>query len=206
MRAGVCAQRVPVTRAQLEHGLPRLETLQHLAQRLRYRTARLGGGIGEDIDQFAVHQALFAAEDRGLEQQRRRADACAADADLQPLVVARRACVLERGLAHVQIPLQPLHGVVVRQRQRAPVAGHGGVEVHEVVAIEDDLLHVHLRPAHAQGVEEAKVAAMFHGCRVLSGALTGHADAPVARAYFRVRTPPDGTHSRQGTPWPASST
>ena len=63
---------------------------------------------------------------------------------------------------HVQVALQLVHRLLVRQRQRAPVVGHRGVEVHQVVRVEDDLLHVHLGPAHAQAVEEAEVVAC-HG-------------------------------------------
>ena len=46
--------------------------------------------------------------------------------------------------------------------ERAPVAGDRGVEVHQVVAVEDDLLRVDLGPAHAQALEEAEVRTL-HG-------------------------------------------
>ena len=101
------------------------------------------------------HAAALAAEHAGLEDDRRIADARAADADVEQVVVARRAVVFQRRLAHEQVSAERCHRLVVRHRHRPPVAGDRGVDVHQVVAVEDDLLHVHLGPAHAQTIEEA---------------------------------------------------
>ena len=61
----------------------------------------------------------------------------------------------------------------VRHRQRAPVAGDRGVEVHQVVAVEDDLLGVDLGPAHAQALEETEVGTLHGRSAVVLGALDG---------------------------------
>ena len=59
-------------------------------------------------------------------------------------------------------PPELVHRLFVGQGQRAPVVGDRGVEIHQVVGVEHDLLHVHFGPAHAQAVEETEVVARCH--------------------------------------------
>ena len=85
--------------------------------------------------------------------------------DVQPVVHARGGVELHRRLLHVEVALQLVHALLVRHRQRPPVVRHRRVEVHQVVGVEDDLLHVHFRPADAQPVEETEVFSFHcHAC------------------------------------------
>lgn len=93
----------------------------------------------------------------------RTADAAALHRHIDLVVHARRGVELHRGLDHVQVAAQAVHGLLVGQRHRAPVVGDGGVEIHQVVGVEDDLLHVHLGPAHAQAVEETEIGTAHLG-------------------------------------------
>ncbi len=113
--------------------------------------------------------------------------------DVEQVVDPRRRMEFDRGLLHVQVAVEPLHRLLVRQRQRAPVVGHRGVEIHQIVRVEDDLLHVHFGPAHAQAVEKTEV--LSHGChwhRVScaarqSGCASAAAASPVRCAGLRQR-------------------
>ena len=163
-RTGAFAQRGPVARLDGAHGLARLVAQQHLAQCRRNRLRGLRRRIGEHVDQLAADEKLVLPEQPAFEHDRRVADAHAAHADVEHVVDARRCAKVDRRLAHVQVAAHRVHRLLVRQRQRAPVVGDGGVEVHQVVRVEDDLLHVDFGPAHAQAVEEAEVLA-FVGCR-----------------------------------------
>ena len=143
------AKRGPVADAHVDHRLTGLEAVEQVAQGRRHGSGRLTHRVGKDIHQIALHQALRAAEHGGLQVHRAVADACAADADLELIVVARRAFVLERGLAYVEVAAERLHRGLVGQRHGAPIAGQRGVEVHQVVSVENDLLHVDFGPANA---------------------------------------------------------
>ena len=124
---------------------------------------RLRLRIGEDVDELAAHEQLVLPERAGLEQ---RSTSCRC-ARSGCRCRARRRSAPSRGTRAspcARTGRRSSAAIVscVRQRQRAPVAGDGGVEVHQVVAVEDDLLRVDLGPAHAQAVEEAEVGT-FHG-------------------------------------------
>jgi hypothetical protein len=86
----------------------------------------------------------------------------AAKADVEHVVVARRALVFDRRLAHVQVAAELRHGLVVRHSHRAPIACDGCVEVHQVVPVEDDLLQVDLDPAHTQPLHGTELAALHY--------------------------------------------
>jgi hypothetical protein len=159
---GVGAELRPCPGADLAHRLARLETGEQFAQCRRYRARGLGGRVGEHINQLGRDQQLFAAEDRALEGHRGRADTRALQRDIQPVVHQRRGVEFHGRLLQVDVAFQQVHGLLVRHRQRPPVIGHRGVEVHQVVGVEDDFLHVHLGPAHAQTVEESEVL-LVHG-------------------------------------------
>ena len=107
---GGVAEFVPAADAHVDHAASGLEALEHLAQFLRHRLGGLRRRVGEDVDQLASDQPLVAAEDRAVEDDRRGADAAAADPDVEHVVVARRSLVLERGLAHVEIAAEVLDG------------------------------------------------------------------------------------------------
>ena len=66
---------------------------------------------------------------------------------------------LDAGFFDVQVALQRVHGGLIGQLEGAPIVGNGRVKVHQIVAVEDDLLHVHFDPAHPQAVEKAVVLA-----------------------------------------------
>ena len=166
-RPGDGFERVPRADAHLDHRLPCLELLEHRTQFRRHGFCDLGDRVGEDVDQLAAHQKLVLAEGAPRERDRRFADAGAPDADVEHLVVARRAEVLERRLAHEEVAGERRHRLGVRQREGAPVAGDGRVEVGEVVAVEDDLLGIDLGPAHAQALEESEVGT-WHGARCVA--------------------------------------
>ena len=170
-RAGALAQRVPAAGHDFGHGLAGLVTQQDVAQRLRHRARGLCRRVGEHVDQFAADQELVLAEQPAREGHRRVADARALHAHVEQVVDSRRGLEIDRRLAHVEIAFERVHGLFVGQRQRTPVVGDRGVEVHEVVGVEDDLLHVHLGPAHAQAMEEAEVGTLHGGpfWRLVSG-------------------------------------
>jgi hypothetical protein len=157
------AERLPGAGPHVDHRLAGLERLQHVAQLLRDRLGLLRVRIGEHVDQLAGHQHLVLAEGDTVEEDRRGADARAADADVEHVVVAGRALVLDRRLAHEQVAAQVVHRLRVRHRERAPVAGNRGVEVHQVVPVEDDLLGIDLGPADAQAVEKSEFGSVHGG-------------------------------------------
>jgi len=64
--------------------------------------------------------------------------------------------VLQSIAAREHIAIQMAETFRIRQAGSPPVLGHGGVQVIQVVAIENHLLGIHLGPAHAQMVVKRK--------------------------------------------------
>jgi hypothetical protein len=114
-------------------------------------------GSAKDIGQGAGDKQLLVAEGAAHESSRGGADPGAAHADVEHVVVAGRSHVLELGLAHEQVAVEARHGLGVGHAERPPVAGDGGVEVHEVVAVEDDSLGVDLGPADAEPLDRSGI-------------------------------------------------
>jgi hypothetical protein len=161
-RAAFHAQAGPFTLQQFHHLPARLVVVQDPAQNRRHRPRGLGAGVGKDVDQLAGDQQLVAPEDGAHKLHGRGADARAAHRHVDLVVGPGRGMELDDGLFHVQIAFEVLHRRLIGQPDRAPVVGDGRVEVHQVMGVEDDLLHVHLGPAHPQAVKKAEILA-FHG-------------------------------------------
>ena len=156
------AQGIPGAAVGMGHGIARLVGRKNGAQSLRHRARGLRGRVGKHVHQLARHQQLLAPENARLQQQGRIAHARTAQANVQQVFQLRRGVVFQRGLLDVDVAPQRHHAGLVGQGQRAPVVHHGGVDVHQVVGVEDDFLHVHLGPAHAQAVKAAEIGAL-HG-------------------------------------------
>ena len=156
------AQIVPGTHLHAGHCLSSLEPDQDVAQRRRNRPGGLRGRVGKHVNEFTGDQKRIAAENRAAEQHRRIAHARALHGDIELVVDEGRRMELHRSLLHIQVTAQLLHGRLVRQRQCAPVIGDGGIEIHQVVRVENDFLHVHFGPAHTQPVGKTKVLSI-HG-------------------------------------------
>ena len=82
---------------------------------------------------------------------------------MQQVVVKRRGFVFQTGLDHKQIATHAVQTLLVGQGQGSPIVRHGGIEVHQVVAVEDDFLHINFYPAHPQGMKKTKVLAVHGG-------------------------------------------
>ena len=97
-------------------------------------------GIGVHIEQLTGDQQLIATKYSAHKLDRRIADALTTQAHIQPIVVLGRRVVFQAGFFDVQITAQLVHGVFIGNGQCAPIVRHGGVEVHQVVAVEDNFL------------------------------------------------------------------
>ena len=151
------AQRGPVAHLHRHHRRTGLEGVHHIAEGLRDGLAGLGGRVGKHIDQLAADQQRITAEHRGLQQHRGVAEARQPHADVDQVVQAGRGVVLQAALLDIEVALQRGHRRRIGQGHGAPPAADGGVDVHQVVAVEDDLLGVDLGPAHTQALEVAEV-------------------------------------------------
>ena len=124
--------------------------------------ALFGHRIGVHIHQLTGDQQFFASKNRTSKGHGRVADAVAAHTDLEKIVHLGTGVVLDAGLFDIQVSAQLVHGFGIRHGQLPPVIGHSGVKVHQVVTVEDDLLHVHFDPTHAHAMRKTEVLA-FHG-------------------------------------------
>ena len=109
-------------------------------------------GVGIHVEQFAGDQKLIATKYASYKLNRRITNALTTQTHFEHVVVLGRCVVFQAGLFDIQIATQLMHGVFVRNGQRAPIVRHGGIKVHQVVAIEDNFLQVYLYPAHPQAV------------------------------------------------------
>mmetsp|Transcript_5237 Transcript_5237/g.19599 ORF Transcript_5237/g.19599 Transcript_5237/m.19599 type:complete len:426 (+) Transcript_5237:594-1871(+) len=159
------AKFAPAAQHHVDHRLAGLEVVHQAAQGIGQMDGRLRGGVGEDIDHLGLHQHLLAMEDGAVDLHRAVAELAGTDADVQPVVVAGRAAVVQRCTAHIEVAAELLHRVGIGDGQRPPIAADRGVQIGEVVAVEDDALGIDLGPAHAQGLEVAEVGAL-HGVSV----------------------------------------
>jgi hypothetical protein len=137
-RTGLFLKIVPRTHMHLHHVFATLKAFEHVAQGGRDGLALFGHRVGIHIDQLAGDQQFIASKNRAGKGHGRVAYAVAAHAHLQKIVHLGAGVVLDAGLFHEQITAQLVHGLGVRHGQLTPVIGHGRVEVHQVMAVEDD--------------------------------------------------------------------
>ena len=145
----------------LHHVFTALKAFQHVAQGRGNGLALFGHRVGVHIDQLAGDQQFITPKNRPRKRHGRVAHPVAAHAHIEIVVHFRAGVVLDAGLFDEQVTTQLVHGFGVWHGQLPPIVGDRGVKVHEVVAIEDDLLHVHLDPAHAHAVRKTEILA-FH--------------------------------------------
>ena len=161
-RAGQFLEVVPRAHMHLHHVFTALKTFEHVAQGGGNRLALFGHRVGVHIDQLAGDQQFITPKNRPRKRHGRVAHPVAAHAHIEKIVHFGAGVVLDTGLFDEQVTTQLVHGFSVWHGQLAPIVGHSSVKVHEVVAIEDDLLHVDFNPAHAHTVRKTEILA-FHG-------------------------------------------
>ena len=131
-----------------------------LADRLRDRDRTMGFLIGVDPDDLAGHQRVSAAlpENGKLEGKARIADPRHARADVQFPVEQDRRLVFDDGFHDVEIDAALLGVGVLIVAERAEIFGDGGVEIGQVMRV-DDALTVDLGLARPERVKEPELLA-----------------------------------------------
>ena len=135
-----------------------LELRDELAHCGGQRRGRHGVRVGVHVDELRGDERLVGrvgvrAPDLEQERHAGAAELRNPHQHVQQVVIARRAKVVDRSLAQVDVVGVAVDVPVrVGQADGAPVFRNRDVDVVEVVAVEDDLLHVDFRPAHAQAV------------------------------------------------------
>src|SRR6185369_8871004 len=91
-------------------------------------------------------------------------DAAALEPHVEPVIHARGRMKLDGGFLDIEVAAEQPHRLVVRQGQYPPVFSHCRVDVHQVMGVEHDLLHVHFGPVHPQAMKKTEVLS-FHELR-----------------------------------------
>ena len=172
-RTGQFLQVVPAADMHVHHGVAAFISFEQVTQGGGNGLRLFGHRVGIHVHQLTGDQQLIAPENRADKSHGRIANAVATHAHVQKIVHLCAGVVFNAGFLDVQIAAQRVHGFGIRHGQRTPVVGHSGVEVHQVVAVEHDLLHVHLDPAHAQAMRKTEVLS-FH-------------EVQLSKACFRAR-------------------
>ena len=158
---------LPVTNGGVSQRLSTGLCRKSLAQGLGHRAGCLGGWVGKHIEQLARYQEHLAPENAALKHHGGIAQACATQANVQHIVVVGRRVVFQGGLLDIHVSAQCCHALLIGHGQRPPVVPHGGVQVHQVVGVKHNALHVHLSPTDPQSVKKTKVGALqCHGVGV----------------------------------------
>ena len=120
---------------------------------------------GTDPDDLAAGAQILAAgtEDAQCPAQAGAPDAAEADADVDAFVVAHRPAVLDQRLHNVELHAAFNQVSLIVIADMAHVLGERGVEVGEVVRVEDNALRVDLGIADAQLVEEREFGSLHAG-------------------------------------------
>src|SRR5829696_1947125 len=127
-----------------------------LPDRLRYRDRAMGLLVGVDPDDFTSDKRLMTVlqENRKLEGEARVADPRHARTDVQFPVEPDRRLVFDDRFDDVEILARLLGIGILIIAERAKIFGDSGVEIGQVVRVEDDALAVDLGIAHPEWMEE----------------------------------------------------
>jgi hypothetical protein len=117
--------------------------------------------VGVDPDDFTGHERLIATlqEDREFEGKTRVADPRHACADVQLPVEPDWRLVFNDRLDDVEILARLLGVGILIVAERAKILGDGGVEIGQVMRVEDNALAVDLGIAHPERVKEPELLA-----------------------------------------------
>ena len=117
--------------------------------------------VGVDPDDFTGHERLIAAlqEDREFEGEARVADPRHARTDIQFPVEPDRRLVFDDRFDDVEILARLLGVGILIVAERAKILGDGGVEIGQVMRVEDNALAVDLGIAHPERVKEPELLA-----------------------------------------------
>jgi hypothetical protein len=70
--------------------------------------------------------------------------------------------VFQGGFFNVQLAAQYMESCFVGQRNTPPICRDGCIDVSQVMAIENNFLHVNFGPSHAQTMEKTEITSL-HG-------------------------------------------
>lgn len=135
-------------------------------------------GVHPDDLARGVQVVRTPAEDREVERHAGAADPADPDADLDVLIEPDRRLVLDERPDGVEIDARRLgvHGLVVAQRPE--VLGDRGVEIREIVRVEDHHLAVDLGIADPEGMVEAEVGSVHAASSAARSRVTGVMSEP----------------------------
>ena len=166
--------------------LPRRD---HIPDRLSDRHRPMGFLVGVDPDDLAGDQRVPLAlpEDRKLESNARIADPRHPRADVQLPVEQHRRLVLDQRFDDVEIDPGRLGVGKLVVAQRAKILGDGGVEIGQVMRVEDDALPVDLGIADTKRDGRTRIDRVTWGPDDFSLSFRDGAQHRPGISNFRVR-------------------